>query len=151
MEILIFFIAHWYVSLFCQTFFYHRYAAHKMFSMSSFWEKVFYLLSYISQGSSYLSPRAYGILHRMHHANPDTVKDPHSPKYDKNIWKMMWKTKKIYNSIYYNKLDFDKNLEKGVPDWKAMDKIGAFWLSRIVFGTIYTIFYCFLAHEWSMF
>ncbi|HET6267738.1 MAG TPA: acyl-CoA desaturase, partial [Acidobacteriota bacterium] len=32
--ILAFFIGHWFLSLFCQTFFLHRYAAHRMFTMS---------------------------------------------------------------------------------------------------------------------
>eukprot|EP01036_Dinobryon_divergens_P038408 gene38408-50429_t len=31
------------------------------------------------EGSSFLSPRAYAILHRMHHAFSDTKRDPHSP------------------------------------------------------------------------
>ncbi|CAA9301254.1 MAG: Fatty acid desaturase; Delta-9 fatty acid desaturase, partial [uncultured Cytophagales bacterium] len=35
--IIAFFIAHWYLSLFCQTFFLHRYSAHKMFTMNKFW------------------------------------------------------------------------------------------------------------------
>ena len=63
-EILIFFVAHWYLSLLFQTMIHHRYAAHGMFIMSTFWERLFILLSYLAQGSSYLSPRAYGILHR---------------------------------------------------------------------------------------
>ena len=36
------FVGHWYLSLFCQTFFLHRYSAHKMFTMNKFWEKFFY-------------------------------------------------------------------------------------------------------------
>ena len=72
MAILIFFVVHWYLSLFVQTFYLHRYAAHKMFTMNPFWEKAFYLLTYTAQGSSFLSPRAYAILHRMHHAFSDT-------------------------------------------------------------------------------
>ena len=54
--ILIFFVAHWYLSLFFQTFFLHRYAAHKAFTMSKRTEKVFYVLTWIFQGSNYLSP-----------------------------------------------------------------------------------------------
>jgi stearoyl-CoA desaturase (Delta-9 desaturase) len=42
MYILIFFLAHWYLSLFSQTFFLHRYAAHQMFTMSKSWEKFVY-------------------------------------------------------------------------------------------------------------
>ncbi len=83
MIILIFFACHWYFSLFFQTFFHHRYSAHQMFTMSKTMEKVFIFLSWLTQGSSYLSPYSYGILHRLHHAYADTEQDPHSPKYDK--------------------------------------------------------------------
>ncbi|MFM8347716.1 MAG: acyl-CoA desaturase, partial [Bacteroidota bacterium] len=49
--ILTFFAAHWYLSLFFQTFFLHRYASHASFTMSPFTEKVFYVLTWIFQGS----------------------------------------------------------------------------------------------------
>ena len=81
MIILLFLILHWYLSLFGQTFFLHRYSAHKMFTMNKFWEKFFYVFSWIAQGSSYLNARAYAILHRMHHAYSDTEKDPHTPHF----------------------------------------------------------------------
>jgi len=80
MTMLFIFIALWYSSLFFQTFFQHRYAAHRAFEMSKFWEKVFFIFTYIAQGTSYMSPRAYAIMHRMHHAYTDTEMDPHSPK-----------------------------------------------------------------------
>ena len=102
MAIVAFFIGHWYLSLFTQTFFHHRYSAHQMFKMNKFWEKVFFILSLIFQGSSYLSPYAYGILHRLHHAYADGFRDPHSPSNDKNIFRMMWKTKLIYSKIRKN-------------------------------------------------
>ena len=35
----IFFIAHWLISVFFQTFFLHRYGAHKQFGMSREWER----------------------------------------------------------------------------------------------------------------
>ena len=76
MEILIFFVLQWYLSLFCQSFFHHRYSAHGMFTMSRAWEKVFFYISFVTQGSSYLSPYAYGIMHRLHHAHADTEEDP---------------------------------------------------------------------------
>ena len=77
--IFLFLILHWYLSLFGQTFFLHRYAAHKMFTMSKAWEKFWYVYTWVMQGSSYLNARAYAILHRMHHAYSDTEKDVHSP------------------------------------------------------------------------
>ena len=82
--ILTFFVGHWLSSVFCQTFFLHRYGAHRQFTMSKGWERFFHLLTYVSQGSSFLHPRAYAILHRMHHAYSDTEKDPHSPHFYSN-------------------------------------------------------------------
>ncbi len=61
--------------------FLHRYAAHRMYTMGPRTERALHLLTYLLQGSSYLSPRAYAILHRQHHAYSDTEKDPHSPHY----------------------------------------------------------------------
>ena len=43
-EIIIFFVSHWYLSLFVQTMFLHRYASHQMFTMSKGWEKIFFFL-----------------------------------------------------------------------------------------------------------
>ena len=82
--ILTFFFGHWLSSVFCQTFFLHRYGAHRQFTMSKGWERFFHLLTYVTQGSSFLHPRAYAILHRMHHAYSDTEKDPHSPHFYSN-------------------------------------------------------------------
>ena len=106
------FIIHWYISLFSQTFFLHRYSAHKMFVMNKFWEKFFYFLTYLSQGSSFLSPRAYAILHRMHHAFSDTKKDPHSPMFSSNVFTMMWKTKDIYNAVLNRKSNIEERFER---------------------------------------
>jgi stearoyl-CoA desaturase (delta-9 desaturase) len=72
--------------------------------MQKGWERFFFFFSWLTQGSSYLSPTAYGIMHRMHHAYTDTELDPHSPAYDKNLFAMMWRTKKIYSDILYEKI-----------------------------------------------
>lgn len=151
MIIFAFLILHWYLSLFFQTFFHHRYAAHAMFTMSKGWEKVFFILSWIFQGSSYLSPYAYGILHRMHHAHTDTDLDPHSPKYDGNLFKMMWKTKNIYSDIFYGKVEVEDRFKKGVPKWTKFDSFGDFWPIRIAWGVLYSLFYIQFATAWWMF
>ncbi len=78
--ILVLFATHWTLSIFGQTFFHHRYGAHRMFSMNRFWDRFFYLFSFIVQSPSFLVPRAYAILHREHHAFSDTERDPHSPR-----------------------------------------------------------------------
>src|SRR5438132_11731197 len=93
MAIVIFFTAHWIISAFFQSFFHHRYASHRMFSMTPRAEKTFHLLTYLAQGSSYLSPRAYAILHREHHAYSDTVKDPHATGRIRNVPTLMRETR----------------------------------------------------------
>ncbi len=145
MIILIFFILHWYLSLFSQTFFHHRYAAHKMFSMSNFWEKTFYVFTFLFQGSSYLSPYAYGILHRMHHAYADTEKDPHSPVYDENLFAMMWRTRKIYNDIYYRTAHIEERFTKDLPDWRGFDQFASSRFTRIGWILFYIAFYVMFA------
>jgi len=148
MAILIFFAGHWYLSLFCQTFFLHRYAAHKMFTMSPGWEKVFYVLTYVAQGSSFLSPKAYGVLHRLHHAHADTEQDPHSPRYSPTLMAMMWKTKNIYNDILNDRANIEPKFLKGVPNWLFIERLGDQWLSRVAWGTVYTLFYMYAATAW---
>ena len=149
--ILVFFILHWYLSLFTQTFFDHRYAAHKMFSMNKFWEKFFYILSYLFQGSSYLSPRAYGIMHRMHHAYSDTKKDPHSPHNHHNAFTMMLSARNVYNNLVDNKIESEERFTQDLPQWKFIDNIGESGYSRIGWSLLYITFYAFFATEWWMF
>ena len=151
MAILIFFIAHWYLSLFTQSFFYHRYASHGAFSMSKFWERVFYILSYVTQGSSYMSPGAYAIMHRLHHAYTDTDKDPHSPRFSKNVYTMMMHTNKVYLGIYNNTLPVDDKFKKNVPDWPAFDKWALTWTSSILWSLIYVAYYIYFASAWWMY
>lgn len=151
MTILAFFVAHWYLSLFAQTFFLHRYAAHQVFTMSKGWEKFFYCLTFIFQGSSFLSPRAYGIMHRLHHAYADTDKDPHSPKYSDNLFDMMWKTKKIYQGILVDKVKLEPKFYRNIPNWEFMERLGDLWISRVAWGTFYTLFYIQFATHWWMF
>jgi stearoyl-CoA desaturase (delta-9 desaturase) len=151
MIILIFFIAHWYLSLFAQTFFLHRYASHQMFTMNPFWEKFFYVLTILFQGSSFLSPRAYAIMHRLHHAYADTEKDPHSPIYSDNLFKMMWSTKNIYNDILENKIQVDSKFTKNLPLWDIADRLAGSWPIRLLWGLFYILFYFKFATSWWLF
>jgi stearoyl-CoA desaturase (delta-9 desaturase) len=141
MAILLFFIAHWYLSLFFQTFFQHRYAAHAAFTMSKGWEKVFFVLTFIFQGSSYLSTRAYAIMHRMHHAYADTDKDPHSPSFQTNIWSMMWHTYTVYAGISNRNNPVEARFTKNVPDWPAFDKFAGSVIPRVAWSLLYFAFY----------
>lgn len=139
--IIIFFIAHWYLSLFTQTFFNHRYASHRAFTMSKFWEKTFYIFSYLMQGASYLSPRTYAIMHRMHHAYTDTEMDPHSPKYFSNLFGMMRHTANIYAGLFRGRIIPEKRFLKNLPEWKRFDRLAGSYISKITWILIYISFY----------
>lgn len=149
--ILIFFFAHWFLSLFGQTFYLHRYSSHKMFTMSLFWERFFYVFTFLTQGSSFLNPRAYAIMHRMHHAFSDTEKDPHSPHFFKDVFHMMWLTKKIYVDFVDHKIEPEKAFRGNYPIWPIMDKITDMWMVRVAFGLLYVAFYVAFATHWWLF
>ena len=119
--------------------------------MNKFWERFFYIFAYITQGSSYLSSRAYGILHRMHHAYADTDKDPHSPKHFKNVFSMMWHTKLVYADIYDNRVQSEERFTKNLPDWPRMDKWGQSIPNRVMFALLYTGFYVLFAPYWWLY
>jgi stearoyl-CoA desaturase (Delta-9 desaturase) len=150
MAILIFFVSHWVLSVFFQTFFLHRYGAHKQFTMSKRWERFFHLCTYLTQGSSFLSTRGYAILHRMHHAYSDTPRDPHSPENYKNVFTMMWATKHRYDGFAYRREAPEPRFEKDVPDWPALDRLSQWWPARIVWLGAYTAFYAVFATSWWM-
>jgi len=149
MFIIIFFIALWYLSLFSQTFFQHRYAAHGAFSMSKGWERFFFIVAYITQGSSYMSPKTYGIMHRLHHAHTDTELDPHSPSFSKNIFTMMWRTRTFYRDIFNGTMEVDPKFTKNLPEWDGFDKWANSGLSRALWVVVYlALFIIFAASLW---
>lgn len=139
--ILVFFVTHWLLSVFCQTFFLHRYGAHRMFSLSRGWERAFHLLTYLAQGPSYLDPRGYAILHRMHHAYSDTERDPHSPLYYSNALSMMWATKHRYDDYAYRRVAPEARFDGGCPEWPTLDRLGQSWPMRLVWCAAYIAVY----------
>jgi stearoyl-CoA desaturase (Delta-9 desaturase) len=150
MAIAFFFVGHWTLSVFFQTFFLHRYGAHRMFKMSKGWERFFYLATYLCQGASFLVPKGYAVLHRMHHAFSDTPKDPHSPRNYPNVLLMMWDTKKKYHDLAHDLVQPEARFDGGYPQWRAIDKLGQSWLMRIGWGAAYTLFYvAFATHAWQ--
>lgn len=151
MAIAIFFIVHSTLSVFTQTFFLHRYGAHRMFTMSKGWERFFYLLTYLTQGSSFLVPKAYAVLHRMHHAYSDTPKDPHSPRNYAGLGPMMMDTKTRYHELAYGIVAPEPRFDGGYPEWKAIDKLGQSWAMRLVWGAAYLGFYVAFATHWWQF
>lgn len=142
------FVFHWYASLFFQSLFHHRYAAHGMFTMSKFWEKTFHIGSFITQGASYLSPYAYGVMHRLHHAFADTEEDPHSPVFDKDVFNMMWRTRKIYLEIDQEIAVVGEKFKKGVPKWRRFDKFAEARITRLFWVLFYIAIYIFLDAPW---
>ena len=140
MIIFIALVSHWYLSLFFQTIFLHRYASHNMFKMSPLVEKIFYFSTFLFQGSSFLHPAAYGVMHKRHHAYTDTPEDPHSPVHIKNIISF-----NIATVIEYRKLvnEFDRGQRKdaNVPRWKAMESFAESLFTRAGFIGLYFLFY----------
>lgn len=148
MVIVIFFIVHWYVSLFFQSVFHHRYSAHGIFTMSKGMERIFHIGCFIAQGSSYISANAYGIMHRLHHAETDTKEDPHSPANTANVFTMMWMTRNNYFDIYTGKTVVEDKYKKDLPEWKAFDKIAHNWITRLLWIAAYVTFYAVFATAW---
>ncbi|MGZ3419969.1 MAG: acyl-CoA desaturase [Polyangiales bacterium] len=146
--IAILFVAHWVLSVFFQTFFQHRYAAHRMFTMSKGWERFFYISAYVFMGPSFLVPRAYAVLHRMHHAYSDTPKDPHSPNNHKGLFDMMWHTRKTYHDLAHEIVQPEAKFDGGYPQWKAVDRLSQSWFMRIAYGALFVGFYLHFATAW---
>lgn len=146
MIIIIIFICHWYLSLFCQSFFLHRYGAHRMFTMSKFWERFFFMMTYITQGASFLNPRSYAVMHRMHHAYSDKLKDPHSPHNSKGLLRMMWRTRLFYERVLKYQMKPKPVFTKNFPEWKSLENFMEGWFSRIMWGIGMIVLYIFFAH-----
>lgn len=145
MIIAAFFFGHYYLSLFSQTFFIHRYGSHRMFTMSKPWERFFHLLTYLSQGVSFLNPRAFALMHRMHHAYSDTPKDPHSPTQHPSVVKMMLATYRRFRDIGHNVEVVEKRFEGGYPEWPMIDRLADHPLSMAFWALSYAAFYYYFA------
>lgn len=141
MPVILFFIAVWYLSLFSQSFFHHRYASHRAFTMSKGWERFFFVVTFITQGAHYLSPKAYAMMHRMHHAYADTEKDPHSPNFSKTLVGMMLRTHKIYSGILRGKIKVDNKFTKNLPVWEKFDMMASSNLARLLWIAGYVAFF----------
>ena len=150
-QIVTFLVAHWFLCVFCQTFYLHRYGAHQMFTMSRGWERFFHLLTFVSQGSSYLNPRGYAILHREHHAYSDTPKDPHSPHQHSNVFTMMAHTLKHYQDHNHKRVVPEARFQGHAPEWPLIDKFGRTWVSHLLFMAAYTAFYVVYAPHWAFY
>jgi stearoyl-CoA desaturase (delta-9 desaturase) len=147
-----FFVGHWLLSVLFQSMFLHRYAAHRMYNMSPRAEKIMHFLCWMAQGSSYLSPRGYAILHREHHAFSDTEQDPHAPGFHQNALAMMWRTKKRYDDYAHYRAEPEARFLGGYPEWKLVDQtLGQSWVMRVLWSVAYAGFYfAFATHWWQI-
>lgn len=153
LALLIFFFSHWFLSLFFHTAFLHRYGSHGMYKMGPRTERVFYFLTWFFQGSSYLIPRAYAVMHRMHHEYSDTKQDPHSPHFFKDVFGMMIHTKRIYNDFVTGKRTPDSQFAANLPVWSGLDAFGDHRITRVAWGVLYSLvyFYFIFFHDASAF
>jgi stearoyl-CoA desaturase (delta-9 desaturase) len=149
--IALFFVIHWQLSVFFQSFFLHRYGAHRQFTMSKTWERIFHFLTWFVQGSSYLNPRAYAIMHRMHHAYSDTERDPHSPVHQPNLFKMMWRTKTLYDDIKTGRYPVEPRFDGGYPHWSLIDDKLSTMTWAVAWALVYTLIYVRFATHWWLF
>ena len=119
--ILVFFAAHWVLSIFAQTFFLHRYGAHRMFTMSRFWDRFFYVFAFVAQGPSFLIPRAYAYLHREHHAFADSrarsalAAQPRQRRGDDVA------DQGELRRLRYGRAEPEARFRGGTPEWPALD------------------------------
>src|SRR5262245_50680834 len=104
----------------------------------------FHSLPALSQNSSYLNPRGYAILHRMHHAYSDTDRDPHTPvRYRAlipGLFKMMWRTKAIYHGYAYFEKEPEARFDGTFPQSRIFEWMGKSWLMRVVWAGVFGLF-----------
>ncbi len=123
-----------------------------MYTTTKGWEKFFYLSTWFVQGSSFLVPRAYAVMHRMHHSYSDTDKDPHSPHFFKDIVHMMLHTVIIFRGFLTGKNLPDPEFTKEyIPMWDRLDKFGHHAITRFFFMAAYTTFYIIFAPNYWWF
>lgn len=142
MVILAFCLGHWFLAAFVQVFFLHRYSSHQQFLLSPRWERAFHVLTYVGMGSSYLPPRAYAIIHRAHHAYSDTPRDPHSPtNHPWSVPGFMLATRRNFDDIATRRVAAEARFEGGYPNWPAMDKLGWWLPSQVMWVLLYALVY----------
>lgn len=150
--ILIFFCAHWWVSLFFQSGLLHRYAAHGMYTIRKGWYIVFRIASFIAMGSSDLSPRAYAIMHRLHHKYADTDEDTHNA--GKGLIQMTKDMLDSFSQAMFREGSYkekDKAVFRNLPPKTRLDNWSNKLYVRSAWVCIYLVIYILLADAWWQF
>lgn len=105
-------------------------------------ERIIHFITWFVQGSSFLVPKAYGVMHRMHHQYSDTEKDPHSPHFFKDVWQMMKHTAVIFSAFNKGeKLPEPQFTKEYLPSWQKLDKFGNSMFTRLLFAAGYIAVY----------
>jgi fatty-acid desaturase len=79
-----------------------------MSTMSEFWKKFFYVFTFVTQGTFFLSRCIHVVMHRMYHVKGDTAKDSHSPPTFVNVMGMMWSTQVRLQKLRRHGRPFDE-------------------------------------------
>lgn len=151
--------AHFFGSLFLHSFFLHRYSTHRQFTMSPGWEKFFFILTWLAQGPSAMSPKSYAILHLEHHAHSDTEHDPHSPlNFSNKKWgsdfliampKMMMATIKAIREIKHGvHRVVVLYRERKFPEWQEFESFSQTTTGNILTSLMYIALYAAFAPVW---
>ncbi len=123
-----------------------------MYNVTPWWERIFYFSTWFVQGSSFLVPRAYAVMHRMHHTYSDTEMDPHSPHFFKDVYHMMIHTAAIYRRFLTGEnLPDPQFTREYLPIWKSLDKFGSSNIVRVTFMIAYTAVYFYFAPSYWWF
>jgi stearoyl-CoA desaturase (delta-9 desaturase) len=144
-----FFVGHWALAAFFQSFFLHRYGAHAQFAMSKGWERFFYVGAYLALGASFLPPRAYAIMHRAHHAYSDGPRDPHSPRNHRGPVGLMLATRRTFDDLAHRRgTPPEPRFEGNHPEWPLIDRLGWWLPGQIAWVLAYAAVYVAFAPMW---
>lgn len=150
LQFLLFFVlGQFFASLFVHTFFLHRYVTHQQFSMTRFWQKFFYILTWLFQGPAFLDPVSYAMLHLEHHEHADSELDPHAPGNSHDVLQMMWKTKLIFVEVRQGKHRiFELYKQKKFPRWPEFTGFANSGTSMILMVMFFIGLYFVFAPVW---
>jgi len=113
--------------------------------MNKFWEKVFFVVCWLVHGVGYLSPKAYAVMHKMHHAFTDKERDPHSPNNAHSMYEMYIDTKNSYLDILKSRTTVEPHFYNNVPTWDSFDRMATSKYSRLFWLLVYIAGYWFFA------
>lgn len=122
-------------------------------------KKIFFVLTWLAQGPSFLDPKSYAIMHLEHHRHSDSVNDPHSPlnfsrsKFGLDVAialvRMMLATREIFVEIrsgahalvaFYRTRRF--------PEWPVFQRFASSRISMVVLAMCYVSIYWTLVPVW---